>query len=688
MDTQPVGHPLLLRGMSQQQREVLQSLTVAYISSEHQLSSISKVRIWGSVIFGDGIISCPNATTLKIRNRAVVFGDPANLRPGGSVGVLGLNPITKQRVRVTGTVDAQTPSQIVLTIGQACNDCPAALPGRQISIGQVQLPGQEPKRTKSDKHPLDNHSILLIERSATFFLATSSGSKEPTIPATVLGSDMSIRMGPVGFVTVRRHPSVRTSGAYHTLKWADVPENDLFHSFGNIALNPRAGLLFIDWTNGDTLQLTGTVETLYNECGERRGAIPGAARTLELTVQAYVYTYGAVPLSSPAVLMSPPVQFPPGNTGTQSIAASAQLTSPPQSTVVDTIVTCVATRRESPTVMTFEFALPPATQALLQQRPLRAGQNATFLFPVRSGQALTRTWSVSCDPQYVTERGGFCITVKCVGQVSRYLHEHVCPDTEVALCEIGGNFVPDYAAIKRAGGAGVLLIAAGMGITPLYAMLRGFLDHGIHVVLLYSVRESSEAVLWREVQAVCAQYAAQSHRLYLTISRGDVSEMPRHSAEHSPYSSPQGSPHSRGKHPSRSGSRTNSRTRSRSKSRNPSRSPDRDEYASRSTQQRTDSVNSGHHSARVDSYSSNGSPHSQRDGHSRTAKDNSKHAAPYTTYSGRVSAQMLHIVAPDLLDRTVFLCGPESFRTDVTHILVTDLRYPNPEHIYTESFTT
>jgi ferredoxin-NADP reductase len=679
MDTQPVGHPLLLRGMSQQQREVLQSLTVAYISSEHQLSSISKVRIWGSVIFGDGIISCPNATTLKIRNRAVVFGDPANLRPGGSVGVLGLNPITKQRVRVTGTVDAQTPSQIVLTIGQACNDCPATLPGRQISIGPVQSPGQEPKRTKSDKQPLDNHSISLIERSDTFFLATSSGSKEPTIPATVLGSDMSIRMGPAGFVSVQQHPSVRTSRAYHTLKWADVPENDLFHSFGNIALNPRAGLLFIDWITGDTLQLTGTVEIFYNECGERPGAIPGAERTLELTVQAYVYTYGAVPLAGPAVLMSPPVQFPPSNSDTQSIVSHTLLTRPPQSTVVDTIVTCVATRRESPTVMTFEFALPPAAQALLRQRPLRAGQNATFLFPVRSGQALTRTWSVSCDPQYVTERGAFCITVECGGQVSRYLHEHVRPDTEVALCEFAGNFVPDYAAIKRAGGAGVLLVAAGMGITPLFAMLRGFLDHAIHVVLLYSVRESSEAVLWGQIQAVCSQYAAQSHRLYLTISRGDVSEM-GNSAEHSPYSSPQGSPHSSGKHLSRSGSRTNSRTRNRSKSRSPSRGPDREEYAPRSTQQHTDSVNSGHQSVHTGSFSSSRTPHSQRDKHSR-------HAAPYTTYQGRVSAQMLHSVAPDLRDRTVFLCGPVSFRSDVTHILLTDLRYPYPERIYTESFT-
>jgi ferredoxin-NADP reductase len=686
MDTQPVGHSMLLRGMSQQQREVLQSLTVAYISSEHQLSGISKVRIWGSVIFGDGIISCPNATTLKIRNRAVVFGDPAYLRPGGSVGVLGLDPVTKRRVRVTGIVDAQTPSQIVLTVGQACDDCPAALPGRQISIGPAPSPGQEPKRTKSDKHPLDNHSISLIERSDTFFLATSSGSKEPTIPATVLGSDMSIRMGPVGFVEVQRHPSVRTSGAYHTLKWAERPENDLFHSFGNIALNPRAGLLFIDWITGDTLQLTGTVETFYNECGERPGAIPGAERTLELTVQAYVYTYGAIPLASPAVLMSPPVQFPPSNLGTQSVVSHTPLTSSPLSTVVDTIVTCVATRREGPTVMTFEFALPPAAQALLRQRPLWAGQNATFLFPVRSGQALTRTWSVSCDPQYVTDRGAFCITVKCVGRVSRYLHEHVRPNTEVALCEFGGNFVPDYAAIKRASGAGVLLIAAGMGITPLYAMLRGFLDHGIHVVLLYSVRESSEAVLWGQIQAVCSQYAAQSHRLYLTISRADVSEMPRHSAEHSPYSSPQGSPHSRGKNLSRSGSRTNSRSKSRSKSRSPSRSPDREEYASRSTQLRTDSVNSDHHSAHAGSFSSSRSPHSQRDGHNRQGGGNS-HAAPYTTYQGRVSAQMLQIVAPDLRDRTVFLCGPESFRTDVTHMLVTDLRYPYPEHIYTESFT-
>jgi uncharacterized protein len=37
----------------------------------------------------------------------------------------------------------------------------------------------------------------------------------------------------------------------------------LFQTFGNLAVNPYTGLLFIDFSQGHTLQLTGTAEILW-----------------------------------------------------------------------------------------------------------------------------------------------------------------------------------------------------------------------------------------------------------------------------------------------------------------------------------------------------------------------------------------------------------------------------------------
>lgn len=43
-----------------------------------------------------------------------------------------------------------------------------------------------------------------------------------------------------------------------------------FLSLGNLLADPRAGLLFLDWTRGTALQLTGEARTEFGADGERR----------------------------------------------------------------------------------------------------------------------------------------------------------------------------------------------------------------------------------------------------------------------------------------------------------------------------------------------------------------------------------------------------------------------------------
>jgi catechol 2,3-dioxygenase-like lactoylglutathione lyase family enzyme len=78
------------------------------------------------------------------------------------------------------------------------------------------------------------------------------------------------------------------------LSFPDYPGNSMFMTLGNVAANPRAGLLFIDWETGDTLQLTGAAVVDWSP--ERASAIPGAERVVDFAVDRVIQMAGALPL--------------------------------------------------------------------------------------------------------------------------------------------------------------------------------------------------------------------------------------------------------------------------------------------------------------------------------------------------------------------------------------------------------
>ncbi|HEX5404931.1 MAG TPA: pyridoxamine 5'-phosphate oxidase family protein, partial [Pseudonocardiaceae bacterium] len=79
----------------------------------------------------------------------------------------------------------------------------------------------------------------IIRAADTFFLGTTHPRR---------GTDSSHKGGAAGLV--------RVDGG--TLWWPDYPGNNMFNSFGNLAVDPSASLLFVDFTTGATVQLTGT----------------------------------------------------------------------------------------------------------------------------------------------------------------------------------------------------------------------------------------------------------------------------------------------------------------------------------------------------------------------------------------------------------------------------------------------
>jgi predicted pyridoxine 5'-phosphate oxidase superfamily flavin-nucleotide-binding protein len=67
------------------------------------------------------------------------------------------------------------------------------------------------------------------------------------------GADISHRGGPPGFV--------RVDG--DRISWPDFAGNNMFNTIGNLLVNPRCGLLFVDFDRGGSLQIEGRASVRF-----------------------------------------------------------------------------------------------------------------------------------------------------------------------------------------------------------------------------------------------------------------------------------------------------------------------------------------------------------------------------------------------------------------------------------------
>ncbi len=72
---------------------------------------------------------------------------------------------------------------------------------------------------------------------------------------------------------------------------------------GNLMEDPRAGIFLMDFATGDTLQLTGRAQILFDNHD-----MPGAERTIEFVTERWVRVESALPIRAPG-----PVGYSPFN---------------------------------------------------------------------------------------------------------------------------------------------------------------------------------------------------------------------------------------------------------------------------------------------------------------------------------------------------------------------------------------
>ncbi len=162
---------------------------------------------------------------------------------------------------------------------------------------------------------------------------------------------------------------------------------------------------------------------------------------------------------------------------------------------------------DAPDIRTFRFARPEAFE-------FKAGQFLTVRVRV-DGKDVVRCYSISSSP---LTPGYLEISVKRQGLVSNTLHATLRPGSTVSLRAPAGVFTyPD------GDDRPLLLLAGGIGITPLLSMLRhaAAAEPARPVALLYSARREDAFAFRRELATLAERHPQV--RVVLAASSGSTS---------------------------------------------------------------------------------------------------------------------------------------------------------------------
>jgi predicted pyridoxine 5'-phosphate oxidase superfamily flavin-nucleotide-binding protein len=256
--------------MPDEHREFLEQLPFVFVASLD-----ASGHPWASMTWGlPGFVESPSPTALHVGGRFAPR-DPAtrNLLPGAPVGLLGLELETRRRNRVNGVVVARDGDAFSLDVTQSFGNCQKYIHVREARFRQNPLlPLAATSATEGAR--LSAEARRIVSTADTFFIA--SRSARPTTVERGQGVDVSHRGGLPGFVTLDE------DGAADRVTFPDYVGNFLFNTLGNVAVDPRVGLLFVDFARGSLLSLTATASIVWE--GPEVRALDGAQRLVRATL--------------------------------------------------------------------------------------------------------------------------------------------------------------------------------------------------------------------------------------------------------------------------------------------------------------------------------------------------------------------------------------------------------------------
>lgn len=164
---------------------------------------------------------------------------------------------------------------------------------------------------------------------------------------------------------------------------------------------------------------------------------------------------------------------------------------------------------ETPSVRTFRLA--PADGGPVPFA-YRAGQFLNLSLQI-DGNRVSRSYTIASPP---TQDAYVELTVKREdnGHVSRFLHDMLMAGHAVTISAPSGRFTFDHASAEA-----VLMIAGGVGITPIMAILRELTDRSWpgKIDLIFSVRSASDVIFADELRLLSSRHP--NLKVHITITR-------------------------------------------------------------------------------------------------------------------------------------------------------------------------
>ncbi|MEO1092302.1 MAG: pyridoxamine 5'-phosphate oxidase family protein [Pseudomonadota bacterium] len=404
---------------------------------------------WATMLAGrEGFVTSPDATSLVI-DAEPVAGDALerSFASGTDIGILGIELATRRRNRVNGRVRRSEADAIICDVEQTFGNCPQYIREREWRYVESMPAGTPSRGTRLTSSQRD-----WIAAADTFFIATGHrGDGEH--PA--FGMDASHRGGDPGFVTVADDTRI---------VFPDYAGNNHFNTIGNIVLDPRAGLLFVDFETGSLLQLTGRASVDWRS--EAVARYRGARRLVVFDIDEIV--------ELPSVV------------GLRWDAAAESVRS----------LRLVERIRESEDVTSFVFEARDAGPL----PAFEAGQHLPIELRIAGSKApVRRTYSLSSGPS--DDRYRISVKREPRGIASRYLHDHVEPGSIIESRRPAGDFVMSCRPCP------VVLVSAGVGLTPMVSMLHMLAGEPSDrsVVFVHGARDGEHHAMAEEVRQLAAR---------------------------------------------------------------------------------------------------------------------------------------------------------------------------------------
>jgi ferredoxin-NADP reductase len=312
---------------------------------------------------------------------------------------------------------------------------------------------------------------------------------------------VSHRGGKPGFVRIESDRS---------FVFPDFAGNNHFNTLGNIQLNPKAGILFIDFETGDLVYMTGVADVIWK--GEEVRAFAGAERLIRYQAEEVIRVEGNLPLRFGFGDYSPML----ARTGDWTEARERMAAGKERDQFVPYEVYGV--KRESETISSFYLRRVDGKSS--------ASYEPGQFLPIRiripgEEEAVIRTYTLSAAPG----QGNYRLSIKREGGkavASTFLHVNARPGFRLEAMAPRGKFVLDRSSERP-----VVLISAGVGITPMISMLDFIVGEGLRtrnfrrVFFIHGARDGKEQAFGGHVRELASAHESVTAHIRLSRPRED-----------------------------------------------------------------------------------------------------------------------------------------------------------------------